>query len=116
MMIRIKKYGNDVSLLDYYTLDEKIGRFFNSFFFQINFWFNFYKFKSGSYGDVFKATKISDGSKHAIKRINKKNKYYDKIQIDKEIKIMEAVSCHPHIVKLGEVFEETNYLYLVMEL
>ena len=57
-----------------------------------------------------------NGKKVAIKIIEKKNvgEEYKK-NLDTEMMILKKVD-HPHIIKLEEMFETDDHLYLVMEL
>mmetsp|Transcript_5607 Transcript_5607/g.15401 ORF Transcript_5607/g.15401 Transcript_5607/m.15401 type:complete len:326 (+) Transcript_5607:83-1060(+) len=69
---------------------------------------------SGHFSRVKLATRKSDGLKCAIK-IMKKPAPGKKIQFDTEVEIMRRID-HPTIVKLHEVFETDDKVYLVMEL
>lgn len=65
----------------------------------------------GFYGKVHEAVKISDSSfKVAIKTIKKEKKK----DLKEEIEIFKKLD-HPYIVRLLEVFEDENYIHLVME-
>ncbi len=57
-----------------------------------------------------------DGSaKVAIKIIDKKDQQYDKESLEQEIAIMKKVN-HPNCIKLHEVFDEKQKMYLVLDL
>jgi len=69
---------------------------------------------SGHFSRVKLATRKSDGLKCAIK-IMKKPAPGKKVQFDTEVEIMRRID-HPTIVKLYDVFETEDKVYLVMEL
>jgi hypothetical protein len=69
---------------------------------------------SGHFSRVKMATRKADGLKCAIK-IMKKPAPGKKLQFDTEVEIMRKVD-HPTIVKLFDVFETDDKVYLVMEL
>mmetsp|Transcript_18315 Transcript_18315/g.53410 ORF Transcript_18315/g.53410 Transcript_18315/m.53410 type:complete len:319 (+) Transcript_18315:62-1018(+) len=69
---------------------------------------------SGHFSRVKLATRKADGLKCAIK-IMKKPAPGKKVQFDTEVEIMRRID-HPTIVKLFEVFETDDKVYLVMEL
>ncbi|OMJ69611.1 hypothetical protein SteCoe_32631 [Stentor coeruleus] len=68
----------------------------------------------GSYGFVKVATRIPDGVRRAIKIIPKKRIKRPEL-LTREISIMKQIA-HPNIVKLYEVFEDQQYIYLPMEI
>ncbi|EEA06411.1 protein kinase domain-containing protein [Cryptosporidium muris RN66] len=68
----------------------------------------------GSYGSVVKAIDKQSGACRAVKVIFKP-KLENINRLKREILIMKRLD-HPNIIKLFEVFEDTNYLYFVMEI
>lgn len=68
----------------------------------------------GSYGSVVKAVDKQSGAQRAVKIILKP-KLENINRLKREILIMKRLD-HPNIIKLFEVFEDTNYLYFVMEI
>ena len=69
----------------------------------------------GSFATVRLATCKADGSKWAIKVIKRQSLApEDEEALEIEIKIMERAE-HPHIIKLKEVFDCPQNVYLVME-
>eukprot|EP00871_Galdieria_phlegrea_P003675 jgi/Galph1/4308/GphlegSOOS_G2958.1 len=68
----------------------------------------------GSQGVVRCATKMSTGDRFAVKLV-KRGKCSDLSRLDREIHVMTMLD-HPNIVRLEEVIESENILYLVMEL
>lgn len=72
----------------------------------------------GCFGKVYLARQILTNQKVALKVIPKmsiKNKDV-RAKIEKEVKILKVVNKHENIIKLYEVFEDRNYVYLVFEL
>ena len=72
---------------------------------------------SGYFGNVRKATnKDQKISQHYAIKCILKSKVADKLQLlQRELMYLMTVD-HPNIIKLYEVFEDSNYIYLVMEL
>jgi len=70
---------------------------------------------AGAFGKVFLSESIADPSfKVAIKVLNKQ-KLGRKIEdIKEEVKILTTLD-HPNIVKYFETYDDTKYIYLVME-
>lgn len=70
---------------------------------------------AGSFGKVFLSESIADPTfKVAIKVLNKA-KLKDNIQaIKEEVRILTKLD-HPNIVKYYETYDDTKYMYLVME-
>ncbi|KAL3150535.1 Serine/threonine-protein kinase SIK1 [Trebouxia sp. C0010 RCD-2024] len=70
----------------------------------------------GSFGKVKVAEHVTTGHKVAIKILNKKKiKHMDmEEKVRREIKILRLFM-HPHIIRLYEVIETTNDIYVVME-
>lgn len=69
---------------------------------------------SGHFSTVMFATRKADGLKCAIK-VMKKPAQSMQLQLDAEIEIMRRID-HPTVVKLFDVFESEDKVYLVMEL
>jgi len=69
----------------------------------------------GGFSVVYRAKRIKDGSIFAIKRITKDEEGVDIELLKREIYIMKKVD-HPNILKLYEVYEDTEYFWLVLEL
>jgi calcium-dependent protein kinase len=88
--------------------------FIGQFIADINTQYEFMKeLGSGTYGNVYKVKNKHTGDTFACKRMNKrkiKNKERFKVEID----LMKATD-HPNIVRLYEIYEDTVYLYLIME-
>ncbi|KAK2196655.1 bifunctional EF-hand domain/Protein kinase domain/EF-Hand 1 [Babesia duncani] len=68
----------------------------------------------GSYGNVMKAQHRETGEERAVKII-RKEKITNVMRMKREIQIMKTLD-HPNIIKLYEVYEDFEYLYLVMEM
>jgi serine/threonine protein kinase len=68
----------------------------------------------GSQGVVRCATKIATGERFAAKLV-KRGKCSDLSRLDREIHVMTMLD-HPNIVRLEEVIESDDNLYLIMEL
>eukprot|EP00808_Paulinella_micropora_P027703 g19886.t1 len=74
-----------------------------------------YCFARGSFGAVYKATRRSDGSVVAIKKILKKNLDEEEIKnVKTEVMLMGRID-HPYCVKFFEVYETKKKFYLIME-
>jgi len=70
----------------------------------------------GSFGSVSEATRMSDGTKWAVKIINKEKAGSAQVKLlEHEVKIMKKVN-HKSIIHLEEVFESSEKMLLVMEL
>jgi calcium-dependent protein kinase len=68
---------------------------------------------AGTFGSVWKVIKLSTKETYACKKLNKikiKNKERFKTEMD----LLRATD-HPNIVKLFEIYEDSVYLYLIME-
>eukprot|EP00928_Gymnodinium_smaydae_P006422 TRINITY_DN1226_c0_g2_i2.p1 TRINITY_DN1226_c0_g2~~TRINITY_DN1226_c0_g2_i2.p1 ORF type:complete len:718 (-),score=190.38 TRINITY_DN1226_c0_g2_i2:134-2287(-) len=68
---------------------------------------------AGAYGSVFKAFHRATKVDHAMKAVPK-----DKVQADelwKEVEIMKQLD-HPHLVRLYQVFEDEQKIYIALEL
>lgn len=72
---------------------------------------------SGGFGTVRRATHASTGDARAIKTIQKLADQQDtqKAILEAEIAIMKGMD-HPGIIKLYDVFEDSKFLHLVMEI
>jgi len=85
-----------VSIEQYYTLNERLG--------------------IGSFSEVFKGEKLNTGDNVAIKCINKKKiSAREKEALHIEMAVMKLVK-HPNIIRLIEIFESIDFIYLVMPL
>lgn len=71
----------------------------------------------GAYGKVFKASSVNNKDQlFAIKQVKKKSQSESAIEaMYREVNVMNSVD-HAHIIKYFETYEESNYIYLVMEL
>lgn len=70
---------------------------------------------SGKNGHVFSAKSRDTGCRYAVKALNTAHlKTDDKQLLESELEISLALD-HPHIVRLWDVYEDTNCVYLVME-
>ena len=81
----------------------------------------FYKIKKkigkGCFGKVYMATQVLTNTSVALKMIPKtsiKNKN-TREKIEKEVEILKRVNDSKHVIKLFEVFEDKEYVYLVFE-
>ncbi|CAK69372.1 unnamed protein product (macronuclear) [Paramecium tetraurelia] len=74
------------------------------------------KIGQGNFADVYKATNKMDGAEYAIKcfRKNKLKENVDRLSMIKEISIMKKIQ-HESVIKLYEVYEGDDCLYLVLE-
>jgi len=84
--------GSDI--MDFYEIGKEIGK--------------------GAFSVVREGINKATGKKVAVKYI--KTKLIKTKLLMREIDIMKKVGNHPNILKLYEVFESKNYLYLVLEL
>ena len=83
--------------IDFYKIKQKIGK--------------------GCFGKVYLATQLLTNTSVALKaipKVNMKNKDARK-KIEKEVEILKKVNNNSHIIKLFEVFEDSNFVYLVFE-
>jgi calcium-dependent protein kinase len=69
---------------------------------------------AGGYGVVCEGKDKHTGSSYAVKLIPKKAGI-DREKLDKEIRIMTKLD-HPNVVKLFQTFQDSRYVYLVMEM
>merc|ERR1712241_804462 len=71
---------------------------------------------SGQFSKVLKAQNKNTGDFVAVKKINKsKLDVREKEAIQNEIAICQLVN-HPNVIRLSDVFETQNFMYLVMPL
>jgi len=82
---------------------------------------NHYKFGGllgkGSFSHVYKAVNLESKEEYAIKRIDKKHvskNLVSLLSLEEEIKIMRMLD-HPNIIKLYEVYEDEQYIYMIEE-
>ena len=69
----------------------------------------------GSFGKVALATHKLTNKKVAIKRLEKKNMQEDQVQrVMEEIKLMSAMK-HRHVIRILEVFQTNQFIFLVLE-
>lgn len=68
---------------------------------------------SGAYGIVYEGVHKQTGEKRAIKAMNK-DQIEDKEALENELAILKQLD-HPNIVKLYEIYEHGNNIYLVTE-
>ena len=73
---------------------------------------NIKKLGKGSFGKVFQVRNKSTNKFYACKKLSKLN--MNKAQFQKEVDILMKMD-HPNIIKLYEVFESDNSIYLIME-
>lgn len=91
----IKKSTGYASLQDYYQLHETLGK--------------------GKYGLVKKAFHTRTGLECAVKIVRKKELTLKDLELLKrEIEVLKVCQ-HPNIIRFYDVFENQDYLYLVME-
>ena len=71
----------------------------------------------GAFGEVYLTSKQGTNQKYATKKIDKRFTQNPRAKkyLDNEISILQEIE-HPNIIKLIEVHETTQYIYLVMEL
>lgn len=84
--------------LDYYEMQKCIGK--------------------GAFGKVHQAVQILTGAEVAIKTVNKKSinlEQDEKEKIENEIRILSSVSQVKNAIQLLEVFETSDFYFLVME-
>jgi len=94
-IVQEQSLGKNESIQDYYELtSEQLGK--------------------GSYGSVQKARDRRTGAVRAVKII-KKSRIENITRLKREITIMKKLD-HPNIIKLFEVFEDDEHIYLVLEL
>jgi len=70
---------------------------------------------TGAFSEVCLAVHKENGKKFAVKCIDKKSLKGKEDSLENEIAVLKKAD-HPNIVKMCEMFEDKNYLYLVMDL
>lgn len=70
---------------------------------------------SGAFSTVHLANRKADGSTYAVKIINKKNVQQDLHRLAIEMDILKSVN-HPNIIRLQDLYETPEFLYIVTEL
>jgi calcium/calmodulin-dependent protein kinase I len=70
---------------------------------------------TGAFSEVCLAVNKETGKKFAVKCIDKKSLKGKEDSLENEIAVLKRAD-HPNIVKMCEMFEDKNYLYLVMDL
>ena len=73
----------------------------------------------GHYGVVFKGSSLATGKQVAIKRIKKRSTKNKQMQmIEREVQCMQALneSPHPNIVRMHDLYEDSKFFWLVMEM
>ena len=74
---------------------------------------SFQEIGSGSYGKVYKVKNNISGEFRACKQLTK-TKIADMKKFKLEIMLMIQID-HPNVIKLYEIFEDSRYIYLIME-
>lgn len=69
---------------------------------------------AGSFGEVFLVLERSSGFPRVCKIINKDLSKIPMEQIDAEIQVLKRLD-HPHIIKVFEVYQDYNSMYIIME-
>ena len=91
----IKKVVGYSNLFDFYEIKETLGK--------------------GKFGLVKSATHKKTGKKVAVKVMSKKEMTASDVELQRrEIEILKMCQ-HPHIIRLLDIFENTDYIYIVME-
>lgn len=81
---------------------------------NINQCYNFIReLGQGSYGHVIRVQNISTGNIYACKKMNKRQ-ITNKDRFKTEIDLLRATD-HPNIIKLYDIYEDSIFLYLIME-
>jgi len=89
-------YHKGENITDYYQIEDELG--------------------AGSFGVVRLATNKSTGEEVAVKIIDRKGlQEDDEVALRTEVQILSEVD-HPNVVKMIEVFDEEEFLYIVLEL
>ena len=91
----IKKVIGYSNLFDYYEIKETLGK--------------------GKFGLVKSAIHKKTGKKVAVKVMSKKEMSVSDVELQRrEIEILKMCQ-HPHIIRLLDIFENQDYIYIVME-
>ena len=94
-MVEIKKVIGYSNLFDYYEVKETLGK--------------------GKFGLVKSATHKKTGKKVAVKVMSKKEMTLQDVELQRrEIEILKMCQ-HPNIIRLLDIFENQDYIYIVME-
>jgi len=94
-MEAIKKVIGYSSLFDFYDIKETLGK--------------------GKFGLVKSAVHKKTGKNVAVKVMSKQEMSADEMELQRsEIEILKMCQ-HPHIISLLDIFENQDYLYIVME-
>ena len=81
---------------------------------DINIYYEFIKeLGKGSYGQVFRCQNKETGNVYACKKMSKK-KIKNKKQFQTELNLLRTTD-HPNIIKLYDIYEDSKYIYLIME-
>ena len=81
---------------------------------DINKFYEFIKeLGKGSYGHVYRCQNKETGNVYACKKMSKK-KIKNKKQFQTELNLLKATD-HPNIIKLYDIYEDSHYIYLIME-
>ena len=91
----IKKVVGYSNLFDFYEIKETLGK--------------------GKFGLVKSAVHKKSGKKVAVKVMSKKEMSVSDVELQRrEIEILKMCQ-HPHIIRLLDIFENTDFIYIVME-
>eukprot|EP00344_Euplotes_crassus_P008779 CAMPEP_0196995390 /NCGR_PEP_ID=MMETSP1380-20130617/1517_1 /TAXON_ID=5936 /ORGANISM="Euplotes crassus, Strain CT5" /LENGTH=173 /DNA_ID=CAMNT_0042411047 /DNA_START=12 /DNA_END=533 /DNA_ORIENTATION=- len=89
-------YHKDEDITDYYKIEDELG--------------------AGSFGIVRRGISKDTGEEVAIKIIDRKGLAEDdEVALKTEVQILQGID-HPNVVKMIEVFDEEDFLYIVLEL
>lgn len=89
-------YHKDEPITDYYSIEDELG--------------------AGSFGIVRLGISKATGDEVAIKIIDRKGLAEDdEVALKTEVQILQGID-HPNVVKMVEVFDEEEFLYIVLEL
>lgn len=73
-----------------------------------------YRVGSGAFGEVHAVTDLRIDTVRACKIINKSRLQVPIEQVGEEIKILKSVD-HPNVIKIFEIFEDPNSIYIIQE-
>lgn len=94
-MDKIKKAIGYANLHDYYDLNESLGK--------------------GKYGLVKRGVHKKSGKEVAVKIVKKKElSLKDMELLKREIEVLKVCQ-HPNIIRFYDVFENSDFIYIVME-